>query len=487
MRSVRGILLTALAPTAFVTTASAAEGGGEIGAHLPLASILPFVGILLSIALFPLIAPRFWHRHYPKVSLFWMLVFAVPFLIAYRGTALHQILHVYIADYMPFLLLIGSLFVASGGILLRGSPAGTPRVNTALLAVGTLLASWIGTTGAAILLIRPLLRANAHRRYRTHTVCFFIFLVANIGGALTPLGDPPLFLGFLHGVPFFWTLRLLPHTGLVSVGLLGAFYTLDSILHRREARSRPPTATPPGARPVPSPPAPREPLRIEGAGNLLCLAGILGAVLLSGLWRAGDVRILGVSRDVAGLARDGLLLAIALISLRITPGPTRAANDFTWGPIREVAVLFAGIFMTILPAIAILRAGPVGALGGLLASVERPGHYFWAAGGLSSFLDNAPTYLTFFNSELGKFYAGIPEREAVAALLREKPVFLEAISAGAVFMGANTYIGNAPNFMVRSIAEEAGVRMPSFFGYMLRYSIPFLIPLFALTTWIFFR
>jgi Na+/H+ antiporter NhaD/arsenite permease-like protein len=477
MRGVRVSILSALVPATLVATASASEGGAAIGARLPLASILPFAGVLLSIALFPLIAPRFWHRHYPKVTAFWALVFAVPFLFAYRGMALEQILHVYIVDYIPFLLLLASLFVASGGILLRGSPAGTPRVNTALLAIGTLLASWIGTTGAAMLMIRPVLRANAGRRHRVHTICFFIFLVANVGGALTPLGDPPLFLGFLHGVPFFWTLRLLPHTGFVTLCLLAAHHVLDTVLHRREARERPDAAAP----------TPREPLRIEGAANLICLAGILGAVLLSGIWRAGTVRVLGVPREVAGLVRDGLLLALIAVSLRVTPARTRAANDFTWGPIREVAILFAGIFMTILPAIAILRAGSEGALAGWLASVERPAHYFWVTGGLSSFLDNAPTYLTFFNSELGKFYAGMPESEAVRALLREKPIFLEAISAGAVFMGANTYIGNAPNFMVRAIAEEAGVRMPSFLGYMLRYSIPFLIPIFLATTWIFFR
>lgn len=465
-------MLFALVATSGAATASAAEGAAELGARLPLGSILPFAGILLSIALFPLIAPRFWHHHYPKVTAGWALVFAVPFLLAYRGAALQEILHVYIADYVPFLLLLAALFVASGGILLRGSAAGTPRGNTALLAIGTLLASWIGTTGAAMLMVRPVLRANAGRKHRVHTICFFIFLVANVGGALTPLGDPPLFLGFLHGMPFFWTLRLLPHMAFVTACLLAIHYGLDAVLQRREARARP---------------APREPFRIEGAWNLLCLAGILGAVLLSGLWRGGSVRVLGVPRDVAGLARDGLLIGLIALSLVITPARTRAANDFTWGPIREVAILFAGIFMTILPAIAILRAGSAGALAGLLAWASDPAHYFWACGGLSSFLDNAPTYLTFFNSELGKFYPGMPEPEAVRALLREHPVFLEAVSAGAVFMGANTYIGNAPNFMVRSIAEEAGVRMPSFFGYMLRYSIPFLIPVLLLTTWIFFR
>jgi Na+/H+ antiporter NhaD/arsenite permease-like protein len=474
MRWTRVGILSALALGTLAGTARAAgaPGAEEIGARLPLWSGLPFAGILLSIALFPLFAPRFWHRHYPKISAFWALAFAVPFVLAYRASAVHQILHIYLVDYLPFLLLLGALFTASGGIVVRGTPAGTPRVNTAMLAIGTLLASAIGTTGAAMLMIRPVLRANARRRHRAHTVCFFIFLVANIGGALTPLGDPPLFLGFLQGVPFFWTLHLLPHAGLLACALLAAYYGLDTLLLRRE-----------GSEKVA---APRAPLRMAGAGNLLCLAGVVGAVLLSGLWQAGEVRILGVPRGVSGLVRDGALVALGLVSLRMTPERLRRENQFGWAPMREVAILFAGIFMTILPALAILRAGSEGALAGMLAVVESPAHYFWAAGGLSSFLDNAPTYLTFFTSELGRIGPGLPEREAVTLLLREHPIYLTAISAGAVFMGANTYIGNAPNFMVRAIAEEAGVRMPSFFGYLLKYSLPFLIPLFAVVTLVFF-
>jgi Na+/H+ antiporter NhaD/arsenite permease-like protein len=400
---------------------------------------------------------------------------AVPLLIAFRGTALHEILHVYIVDYIPFIILLSSLFVCSGGILVRGSPSGTPIVNMLLLLVGTLLASWIGTTGASMLLIRPVLRANQHRRQKAHIICFFIFLVSNIGGALTPLGDPPLFLGFLHGVPFFWTLRILPLTLFMTVALLAILFVLDTYLYRRERRSY-------GIRT-----APPERLRIEGAHNFILLLGVLGGVLLSGLWHPGTVNILGVHVGWENLARDSILIAIGGLSLLSTRKATRAANDFSWFPMKEVAVLFFGIFMTIIPPLAILRAGTEGALGSLLAAVSSPAHYFWATGGLSSFLDNAPTYLTFFNSALGQFFAGQPERQAVAGLLSSQAAYLEAISAAAVFMGANSYIGNAPNFMVRSIAESSGVRMPSFFGYMVKFSIPVLVPLFVLVTLLFFR
>jgi Na+/H+ antiporter NhaD/arsenite permease-like protein len=443
----------------------------ELGSQLPLWSVVPFAGMLLSIALFPLLAPAFWHRHFAKVALFWSLVVGVPFLIAFRAVALREILHIYLIDYIPFIILLGALYACSGGILLHGAPTGTPGTNVLILLIGTVLASWIGTTGASMLLIRPLLRANRGRRHRAHLVVFFIFLVSNVGGSLTPLGDPPLFLGFLHGVPFFWTLRLLPHMLCVTAALLGILFVIDTRLQRRE--SLPVTK-------------PRRPLSIEGAHNLLFLAGVLGAVLLSGLWHPGTVRILGVPVRIEGLTRDAFLVAMALLSLRTTRRQTHIDNGFDWFPMKEVAILFFAIFTTILPALAILRAGADGALGGMLAAVRTPAHYFWATGGLSSFLDNAPTYLTFFNSALGEFFAGMPEPAAVAGLLADKAVYLKAISAGAVFMGANSYIGNAPNFMVRSIAEASGVKMPSFFGYMLKYSIPILIPLFGLVTLLFF-
>ncbi len=468
----------AAAGGADAAASGAAAGAADLGARLPLWSIVPFAGILLSIALFPLLAPHFWHRHFPKVSAFWALVFAVPFLLAFRGEALHEILHIYLIDYIPFIILLTALFTASGGILLRGAPAGTPAINVVFLAIGTLLASLVGTTGAAMLLIRPLLRANAGRRTRVHIVVFFIFLVANIGGSLTPLGDPPLFLGFLHGVPFLWTLSLWPELVFVSGLLLMVFFVWDSRLYRREKHA--------GAGGTGSAASGRtQPLRLEGAHNFLYLAGVLGGVILSGIWHAGTVTVLGIHLGVQSVVRDLILIAMAVLAYTTTSSRTRRDNEFGWFPIKEVAFLFAGIFMTIIPALAILKAGEHGALGGLVRGVEKPWHYFWVTGGLSSFLDNAPTYLTFFDSALGKFYAGLPEREAVGRLIAEHGIYLRAIALGAVYLGANTYIGNAPNFMIRSIAEEGGVRMPSFFGFMLKYSIPILIPLFALVTLIF--
>ncbi len=456
----------------------------DLGERLPLWSVLPFVGILLSIAVFPLVAPRFWHHHFPKVSAAWALLFAIPFVIAFGHEALHEIAHIYVVDYVPFIILLWALFTISGGIYVRGTLRGTPKVNLGILLVGTLFASWIGTTGAAMVTVRPLLRANANRRHRAHTVVFFIFLVANIGGSLTPLGDPPLFLGFLHGVPFFWTLfHILPDT-LLSVAILSCiYYLMDSYYYRREGPRD--TRVEGGER-----------FGVEGAHNLLLLLGVVGAVLMSGTVRLGHVNVLGVHQEWQNLLRDGILIVMGLLSLKTTRRETRwERNQFTWFPILEVAYLFAGIFMTIIPALAILKAGERGAFGALVGAVNEPWHYFWATGSLSSFLDNAPTYLTFFNSALGKL--GLTEPQIYEALRGHAGVvdpatlehfvsYLTAISAGAVFMGANTYIGNAPNFMVRSIAEEQGVAMPSFFGYMLKYSIPILIPTFVLLTFVFF-
>jgi Na+/H+ antiporter NhaD/arsenite permease-like protein len=450
------------------------EAGRPLGELLPLWSVLPFAGLLLSIALFPLLGPHFWHRHYPKVSAAWAVAFALPFLLAYGGAAWHEILHIALIDYVPFIILLWGLFTVAGGIVVRGTLAGTPAVNTAMLLVGTLIASWVGTTGAAMLLIRPVLRANARRRHKAHVVVFFIFLVANVGGSLTPLGDPPLFLGFLHKVPFFWTLNLLPHMALVAGALLVVFFWLDTLYFRREDGA---------ARPGDGP---GEPIRVDGLYNLAFLAGIVGAVLLSGLWHGGGIAVGGVHVELQNWARDGIILLMGALSLLATPRALRQANGFTWAPIQEVAYLFAGIFATIIPALQILKAGEDGALAFLIRGVQEPWHYFWAVGGLSSFLDNAPTYLTFFNTQLGRFYPGVPEAEAVGRLIAENQVFLEALAAGSVFMGANTYIGNAPNFMVRSIAEEAGVAMPSFFGYLVRWSLPILIPIFILVTLVLF-
>jgi Na+/H+ antiporter NhaD/arsenite permease-like protein len=277
-------------------------------------------------------------------------------------------------------------------------------------------------------------------------------------------------------------MNLLPHMTVMALPLLLVFYLLDLRYYRRERAEKPaPVGSPPEA--TAAPPAR---LRISGAYNFLFLMGIMSAVLLSGTWRPGSVNVLGVEVAIQNWVRDGLIILMGILSLVVTPRALRRRNAFTWEPIKEVAYLFAGIFMTIIPALVILKAGEQGGLGFLIAAVREPAHYFWVTGGLSSFLDNAPTYLTFFNTELGRFYPGQAEAAAVPQLIAEHPLYLEAIAAGAVFMGANTYIGNAPNFMVKSIAEEAGVAMPSFFGFMFRWSIPILVPLFVLVTVIFF-
>ncbi|MEJ2095862.1 MAG: sodium:proton antiporter, partial [Deltaproteobacteria bacterium] len=407
-------------------------------------------------------------------SAFWAACLGLPFLWVFRGAALYEILHIILADYVPFIILLWSLYTVSGGILLRGTLRGTPLVNTLILILGTLLASWMGTTGAAMLLIRPFLRANNYRKNRTFMVVFFIFLIANVGGSLTPLGDPPLFLGFLHGVSFFWTLKILPHMLTVSVLLLAIYFILDSYYYRKEGATVPKSEE-------------KTPLKLVGTYNFIFLAGIVGSVLMSGMVEWGGVSTLGIHRAVQDWVRDGLLIVMGILSLITTPKSLREDNDFTWFPIVEVAYLFIGIFITMIPCLLILKAGAHGQLAFLINAVEKPYHYFWVTGALSSFLDNAPTYLTFFNTALGSFYSGLAEAQCVPLLMHEKTVYLEAISAGAVFFGACSYIGNAPNFMVRSIAEEAGTPMPSFFGYILKYSLLYLIPTFIVVTLIFFR
>lgn len=452
-----------------------AAGAGEPhldGAGMGLGWVVPFVGILLSIAVFPLVAPHFWHAHFGKISAFWAICFLGPFTIMHGfELALYELLHVLFLEYIPFIILLLSLFTVAGGVRLRGKLVGTPVVNTAILLIGTLTASWMGTTGAAMLLIRPLLRANDGREHKVHTVVFFIFLVANIGGSLTPLGDPPLFLGFLKGVSFFWpTTHLILPMAVVSVILLIVYFAMDSYFFGKERGdgSVADTGEPDG-------------LHLEGKVNILLLGGIIGAVLLSGVWQPGiEINVYHVPIALQNVTRDVLLIAIALLSMRLTNDDSRRANGFSWFPIVEVGKLFVGIFITIIPAIAILKAGAQGALEPVVSLVSHGGQpvdmmYFWMTGLLSSFLDNAPTYLVFFNTA-----GGDPQ-----LLMGDLAPTLLAISAGAVFMGANTYIGNAPNFMVRSIAEERGVPMPSFFGYML-WSVSLLIPTFILVTLIFF-
>lgn len=442
------------------------------GAALTILWTIPFAGILLSIAIMPLIAPHFWHNNFGKVSFFWALTFIIPFLIVEGySITLYEVLHIVLLDYMPFIILLLSLFTISGGIRLKGTLVGTPVLNLIILLIGTILASWMGTTGAAMLLIRPLIRANQHREHKVHVIVFFIFLVANIGGSLTPLGDPPLFLGFLKGVDFFWTTTAMIKPMLfmvVSLSLI--FYFIDSRFYNMEDHSKKPSVEK------------TEKLGIEGSINFLFLLGVIAAVLMSGIWNPHiSFTVHNVELTLPNLTRDILLLSLTALSWIFTSKSLRKENQFTWFPIQEVAKLFAAIFITIIPAIAILKAGAEGALSVIINSVSSDGEpvnymYFWATGILSSFLDNAPTYLVFFNT------AGGDAIELMGPLYQT----LLAISAGAVFMGANTYIGNAPNFMVKSIAEEQNISMPSFFGYMIKYSIPILIPLYILVTFIFF-
>ena len=439
------------------------------GSELSALWALPFAGLLASLAIWPLITASFWHRHYGKITAAWTLAFVVPFAALFgMSEALHQLVHALLLEYVPFVIVLFALYTIAGGIAVRGTLVGTPALNTGLLAVGAALASAMGTTGAAMLLIRPLLRANEKRRQQVHVVVFFIILVGNVGGALTPLGDPPLFIGFLNGVDFFWTTRALALPTLVLAGaLLAIFHALDSWLWRREPAA-PLTAY--------------EPLAIDGAQNFALIAGVVGAVLLSGLWNPGIVfDVLGTPLAMQNVVRDGALAALAVASLALTPRGLRASNGFSWVPIVEVAKLFAGIFFTIIPLLAMLQAGRDGALAGVVSLVTdsatgepRQAMYFWMTGLLSALLDNAPTYLVFFNLAGGD----------AATLMGAAGTTLASISAGAVYFGALTYLGNAPNFMIRAIAEDRGVAMPGFFAY-LGWASLVLLPLLAVTTWLF--
>jgi Na+/H+ antiporter NhaD/arsenite permease-like protein len=435
---------------------------------------IPFAGLLLSIALCPLLAPQFWHHHFGKLTAAWSLAFLAPCAIFFGiATAASGAVHAFTAEFFPFIILITALFVVAGGICVRGNLHGTPALNTGLLAIGTVLASIMGTTGASMLMIRPLIRANDNRKHAVHIVVFFIFLVANAGGSLTPLGDPPLFLGFLKGVDFFWTVKnIFPETLFLCGSLLAIFYVLDRHYYYKREDMLPPTVDP----------TPDSAIRFEGKANFILLGVIVGLVLMSGFWKPGvTFSFFGAPVELQNLVRDIALIGVIFLSLRITPQAARSGNDFSWGPIQEVGKLFAGIFITIIPVIAMLRAGESGAFAAVIRAVTNPSGqpidamYFWASGILSSFLDNAPTYLVFFNTAGGE-----PK-----ALMTTLATTLAAISCGSVFMGANSYIGNAPNMMVKAIAEERGIKMPSFFGYM-AWSCAVLVPLFILMTFIFF-
>ncbi len=404
-----------------------------LGKELGVFWIIPFVCMLLSIAIGPLALPHFWHHHFGKVAVFWGAAFLLPFALSYGfSLAFYNFLHAMLLEYMPFIILLFALFTVAGGIRLKGTLVGTPVVNSAILLIGAALASWMGTTGAAMLLIRPLLRANAHRKYKVHTVVFFIFMVANIGGCLTPLGDPPLFLGFLQGVDFFWTLTHMFVVMLFAlIILLALYFILDTALFGKEGKPVPPNTTS------------GEKLGFDGLINFPLLAGVVLAVLMSGMWQPGvSITVYEVTLELQNLARDFILLCIAGASWKLTAMKTRELNDFSWAPIEEVAKLFLGIFLSMIPALAILKAGTDGALAGIINMVSTNGQpdnvmFFWLTGALSSFLDNAPTYLVFFNTAGG--IAGVEPKMVADLLMTDMAPTLLAISAGAVFMGANTY------------------------------------------------
>lgn len=466
-------MLFLLCPTAVW---AAGESGTESG--VPLWLCIPFAGLLLCIAVMPLVKGEWWEAHQPLVVVLWILVMVIPFALLYGvGSAAETVLECTVNDYLTFIVLLFGLFCVSGNITMEGDFAGSPRINVGLLALGTLLASCIGTTGASMLMVRPVIKMNSWRRRKSHIMIFFIFMVSNMGGCLTPIGDPPLLMGFMRGVPFFWSLHLFPVLIFNMVILLFIFYHLDKRNYRRDiAEGRKPDISKPGTE-----------FRIDGLHNIIFLIMIVAAVILSGVLpgmpafqdAAGNARgihIFGeVSLSYPSLIEIALILLAAFMSFKTTDKEVRVKNHFTWGAIKEVAVLFIGIFITMQPALMLLKAvGPN-------LGITEPYQMFWATGALSSFLDNTPTYLVFLTTAGTLGFTG-----GISTTLGTLPAkMLSAISCGAVFMGANTYIGNAPNFMVKSISDENGVNMPSFFGYML-WSVAVLIPVFIIDMFVFF-
>lgn len=459
-------------------TVLAAETAAEGSAAVPFWLCVPFAGLLLCIALFPLLKPVWWENHQPYAVIFWSLLFVIPYALSFSaGTALETVLECMINDYLTFIILLFGLFCVSGNITMTGDLAGSPRINVGLLVLGTLLSSWIGTTGASMLMVRPVIKMNSWRRRKRHIIVFFIFLVSNIGGVLTPIGDPPLLMGFMRGVPFFWSLRMLPVLLFNMVLLLFVFYWIDRrAYHLDIAAGLKPDISKPGTE-----------VKIKGLHNLIFLAMIVAAVILSGTLpglpafqdAAGNVKGLHIFGEVTlgypSIIEIVIILLAAFLSFKTTGAEIRRENHFTWGAIKEVAVLFVGIFITMQPALMILKAN------GANLGITEPFQMFWSTGFLSSFLDNTPTYLVFLTTA-----GSLGFTEGMVTTLGTVPVkMLMAISAGAVFMGANTYIGNAPNFMVKSIADENGIHMPSFFGY-LKWSFGILIPVFILDMFIFF-
>lgn len=445
---------------------------------LELLLCIPFAGLLLCIAVLPLIKGEWWESRQPLVVAFWILLMILPFAFVYGPSkTVETVLECTVNDYLTFIILLFGLFCVSGNITMEGDFAGSPRINVGLLAIGTLLASCIGTTGASMLMVRPVIKMNSWRKRKSHIMIFFIFMVSNMGGCLTPIGDPPLLMGFMRGVPFFWSMHLFPVLLLNMAVLLFVFYHLDKWAYRKDiSRGRKPDISKPGTE-----------FHIEGLHNILFLAMIVAAVILSGVLPgmpmfqdgAGNVKGIHIFGEVTlsypALIEIVLILLAAWLSFKTTKKEIRRKNHFTWGAIKEVAVLFIGIFITMQPALMLLKSvGPE-------LGVTEPYQMFWATGALSSFLDNTPTYLVFLTTAGSLGLAG-----GIATSLGTVPVkVLSAISCGAVFMGANTYIGNAPNFMVKSISDENGVNMPSFFGYML-WSFVFLVPVFLIDMLIFF-
>jgi Na+/H+ antiporter NhaD/arsenite permease-like protein len=435
------------------------------GASMAWPWALPFVGILLSIAVGPLLFPKVWHAHYGKIVLAWAVLTVAPLAVFQGGAvALATVLQVMLSDYVSFILLLFALYTVAGGILISGSIRTSPWTNVGIVALGTVMASFVGTTGASLILVRPLIRANERRRHNVHVIIFFVLLAGNIGGALTPLGDPPLFVGFLHGVDFLWPAQnLWLQTVIVSVLVLAIFVIVDLWLFRYETAQDQPLS---------------EPLRLRGLINFVLFGAIIAAILGSATWKPGIAfHVYTVNVELRNALRDGALVLIAIVSLLLTRDEHRAANDFSWEPIREVAILFAGIFVAIAPVMAMLQAGSAGAFAFLLQAVTahdgtpHEAAYFWLTGLLSAFLDNTPTYVVFF-----ELAGGDPK-----ALMGPLAGTLASISMGAVYMGALTYIGNAPNLIVSSIAQERGIEMPNFFAYMMWAGLV-LIPLFALLT-----
>ena len=450
---------------------------GELSA-IPIWLCIPFAGLLLSIAVMPLFKPDWWEKHQPLAVVFWSILFIIPFTAKYGiFTMSETVLECVVNDYLTFIVLLFGLFCVAGNITIDGEFAGSPRINTALFVFGTLLSSVIGTTGSSMLLVRPFIKMNSWRKRKSHIMIFFIFLISNMGGCLTPIGDPPLLMGFMRGVPFFWSMKLFHILVFNMVILLFVFYHLDMRSYKKDiAEGRKPDISKPGTE-----------FKIEGLHNIIFLVMIVVGVILSGMLpgmpafqdAAGNVKGIHIFGEVTlgfpSIIEIVLILAAAFLSFKTTDKRIRVRNHFTWGAIKEVAVLFIGIFITMQPALMLLKAvGPN-------LGITEPYQMFWATGALSSFLDNTPTYLVFLTT------AGtLGFTNGIATTLGTVPVkLLSAISCGAVFMGANTYIGNAPNFMVKTLSDENGINMPSFFGYM-AWSICFLVPVFIIDMLVFF-